>query len=68
MGTLQATEAVKSILGVGDMLTNRLLTYDALDSDFRTLTLNKRSDCAICGDNPSITELIDYEQAVCGVG
>ena len=67
MGTLQANEAIKYILGVGDLLTNRLLTFDALDTDFRTLTLNKRSDCDICGDNPSITELIDYEQAVCGV-
>jgi molybdopterin-synthase adenylyltransferase len=68
MGTLQANEAIKYILGIGDLLTNRLLTFDALETDFRTLSLNKRSDCAICGENPTITELIDYEQAVCGVG
>lgn len=68
MGTLQANEAIKYILGVGDLLTNRLLTFDALETDFRTLTLNKRSDCDICGDIPTIRELVDYEQAVCGVG
>jgi thiazole biosynthesis adenylyltransferase ThiF len=66
IGSLQAMEAIKYILGVGDLLTGYLLTYDALTMEFRKIKLPKdTSGCAVCGDHPTITELIDYEQAVC---
>ena len=66
VGTIQATEAVKLIMGVGKSLSGRLLLIDALDMDFRTVKLRRNKECPLCGDNPSITELIDYE-AFCGV-
>ncbi len=66
IGTLQATEALKLILGAGDVLSGRLLLNDALDMTFNTITLPKRASCLACGDNPTITELIDYD-AFCGV-
>lgn len=66
IGSLQAMEAIKYILGVGELLVGKLLTYDALKMEFRTVPLPKKvSTCAVCGDHPTITELIDYEQAVC---
>ena len=65
VGCLQATEAVKCLLGIGDLLTNALLTYNALTMEFRRVALNRNSDCALCGSNPKITELKDEEQAVC---
>ena len=66
IGSLQAMEAVKYLLGVGDLLTGYLLTYDALKMEFRKIKLPEHvHNCAVCGDNPTITELIDYEQAVC---
>ena len=66
IGSLQAMEAVKYLLGVGDLLTGYLLTYDALKMEFRKIKLPGHvSGCDVCGDNPTITELIDYEQAVC---
>ena len=65
IGSLQAMEAIKYIIGQGDLLTGRLLTYDALKMTFRTVKLPKNHQCPVCGDNPTITELIDYEQAVC---
>jgi thiazole biosynthesis adenylyltransferase ThiF len=65
IGSLQAMEAVKYIIGQGDLLTGRLLTYDALKMQFRTVKLPKDDNCAICGAHPTITELIDYEQAEC---
>lgn len=66
IGCLQAMEAVKYLIGVGDLLVGRLLTYDALTMDFRTIKLPKEvPSCAVCGEHPTITELIDYEQAVC---
>jgi len=61
IGILQATEAVKLILGIGETLTGKMLIYDALDMTFRTVKLRKREDCPVCGTNPTITELIDYE-------
>lgn len=64
-GSLQAMEAIKYIIGKGDLLTGRLLTYDALKMEFHTIKLPKDHHCAICGDNPTIHELIDYEQAEC---
>ena len=65
IGTLQATEALKYILGVGDLLTGYLLTYDALKMTFRKVKIPRDPHCAVCGDHPTITKLIDYEQAVC---
>lgn len=65
LGTLQATEALKFILGKGDLLTNRLLAFNALDMEFRKITLKKNKSCPVCGENPKITDLIDYEQKVC---
>ena len=56
---------IKYIIGKGDLLTGRLLTYDALKMEFHTIKLPKDHHCAICGDNPTIHELIDYEQAEC---
>jgi molybdopterin/thiamine biosynthesis adenylyltransferase len=65
IGTIQATEAIKYILGHGELLTGKLLTYDATKMDFRKVDINKREDCKICSDEPEITELIDYEQGGC---
>ncbi|CUH97012.1 putative membrane protein [Propionispora sp. 2/2-37] len=67
IGTIQATEAIKYILGVGELLTGQLLTYDALTMNFRKIKLAGNAKCQVCGEHPSITELIDYEQAVCEV-
>ncbi len=65
IGSLQAMEAVKYIIGQGDLLTGKLLTYDALKMDFHTIKLPKNCNCAVCGEHPTITKLIDYEQAEC---
>ena len=66
VGTIQATETVKLILGIGDSLSGRLLLIDALSMEFRTVKVRRNLDCPLCGDNPTVTELIDYEQ-FCGV-
>ncbi|MBT6600998.1 MAG: molybdopterin-synthase adenylyltransferase MoeB [Nitrospina sp.] len=66
VGLIQATEVVKIILGKGDTLVGRLMLFDALGMKFREMKLRKDKDCPICGDNPTITELIDYEQ-FCGI-
>ncbi len=66
IGLIQATEAVKLILGVGETLVGRLMLYDALAMRFRELKLRRNPECPVCGDNPSIHELIDYHQ-FCGV-
>ena len=65
IGTLQATEALKYILGIGDLLTGYLLTYDALTMTFRKIKIPRNPNCGICSDHPTITELIDYEQPTC---
>ena len=66
IGSLQAMEAIKYLIGVGDLLTGKLLTYDALKMEFHTIKLPKANGtCAVCGDHPTITELIDYEQVEC---
>jgi len=65
IGSLQATEAMKYLLGVGNLLTNSLLTYDALEMEFYKVTLNRNPDCPLCGENPQITELKNEEQVVC---
>jgi Dinucleotide-utilizing enzymes involved in molybdopterin and thiamine biosynthesis family 2 len=67
VGCIQATEAVKLILGVGEPLIGRLVLYDALRMSFKELKLRKDPACPICGENPTVTELIDYEE-FCGVG
>ena len=66
IGTLQATEALKLILGAGEPLSGRLLIYDALDMTFDTIRLPKRTSCPVCGPNPTVTELIDYD-LFCGL-
>ena len=65
VGTIQATETVKLIMGLGESLSGRLLIIDAMDMSFRTLKMRRNPDCPLCGDNPTVTELIDYE-AFCG--
>ncbi|MGR3218280.1 MAG: molybdopterin-synthase adenylyltransferase MoeB [Candidatus Anammoxibacter sp.] len=62
VGTIQATEVVKLILGIGDLLNGKLLLYNAMSMDFRKVKLRRNPECPICGDNPTIKELIDYEQ------
>lgn len=66
VGVIQATETIKLILGQGDSLIGRLLLVDALGMKFRELKLRKNSDCPVCGKNPTITKLIDYEE-FCGI-
>src|ERR1700734_177254 len=66
VGVIQATETIKLILGIGDPLIGRLLLVDALGMSFRTLKLRKNPDCPGCGTNPTVTELIDYDQ-FCGI-
>jgi adenylyltransferase/sulfurtransferase len=66
IGTLQATEALKLILGIGETLSGRLLLFNALDMSFDFVTLRKNPNCKICSPNPEVTELIDYEE-FCGV-
>ena len=66
IGSLQALEAVKFLTGAGELLTGKLLTFDALTMKFHTVKLPPRGDgCAVCSDHPEITELIDYEQPAC---
>jgi len=66
IGVVQAIETVKLILGKGDSLIGRLMLFDALKMKFRELKLRKNPDCPVCGPNPTVTELIDYEQ-FCGI-
>jgi adenylyltransferase/sulfurtransferase len=66
IGTIQATEAIKMLLGIGSSLVGRLLLYDALDMSFEYVKLKKNPKCKVCGPNPEVTELIDYN-AFCGV-
>lgn len=66
IGTIQATETLKCILGIGETLMGRLLLYDAMEMRFQTVQLRKNPQCVVCGTQPSVTDLIDYEQ-FCGV-
>ena len=66
VGTIQATEAIKLIIGAGEPLIGRLLLFDALQMKFRTLKLQRDPACPVCGDNPTVKQLIDYEQ-FCGI-
>lgn len=65
IGCLQAMEAVKYITGAGDLLTGYLLTFDALKMEFRKIRLPRNPNCGVCGEHPTITGLIDYEQTEC---
>lgn len=65
IGTLQATEVLKLILGKGRPLKGQLLIYDALETNFRKVKIPKNPNCPICGENPTIKELIDYTQEYC---
>jgi sulfur-carrier protein adenylyltransferase/sulfurtransferase len=66
IGTIQATESIKVILGAPGTLVGRLLLYDAWHMKFRELKLRRDKDCPVCGDNPTVKQLIDYEE-FCGV-
>ena len=66
VGSIQATEALKYFLGIGESLSSRLLLIDALSMNFREVRLKRNPNCPLCGDNPTVTELIDYEN-FCGV-
>ena len=67
IGLIQATEAIKLLCGIGRTLVGRLLVYDALQMTFRELKLKKDPNCPVCGKNPTVTKLIDYE-VFCGLG
>ena len=66
IGCIQANEAIKLILGIGEPLTGRLMRYNALEMSFKTFKLRRDPTCPICGDHPTITKLIDYEE-FCGI-
>ncbi|CAB1243894.1 thiamin (thiazole moiety) biosynthesis protein [Ruminococcaceae bacterium BL-6] len=65
IGTIQAAEALKYLLGVGELLNGSLLTYDALKMSFRKIKITRNRECAVCGEHPTITRLIDYEKKAC---
>jgi adenylyltransferase/sulfurtransferase len=65
IGSIQVNEAIKLITGIGDPLVGQLMIYDALEMEYRKLAVRKDPNCAICGENPTVTELIDYE-TFCG--
>jgi MoaD family protein len=66
MGPLEAMETLKLILGIGDALTGRLLLFDALTTEFREVRIRRDPNCAVCGDHPTVTGLIDYD-GFCGI-
>ena len=66
VGSIQVVETIKLILGLGDTLSGRLLMFDALDMDFRQVKVRRNPDCQVCGDHPTVTQLIDYEE-FCGL-
>lgn len=66
IGTIQATEAIKLLAGIGEPLIGRLMLYDALAMRFRELKLRRNPECPVCGEHPTVTELIDYQQ-FCGI-
>jgi len=63
---LQANEAIKLILGIGNLMKGRFMLFDALEMEFTELKVKKDPNCVVCGENPSVTELIDYQQ-FCGI-
>jgi len=66
LGVLQATEAIKYILKIGELLVGKLLIFDALEVSFRKVNVRRNKECELCGENPTIKELIDYEH-FCGI-
>jgi adenylyltransferase/sulfurtransferase len=66
IGTLMAQEALKCILGIGELLQDRLVVFDGLASRFREVSVRRNLECAVCGDNPTIRELAGLEDAYCG--
>ncbi len=66
VGSIQALEAIKLIMGIGNTLTGRMLIIDALTMEFREIRVRRNPNCKLCGDNPEVTELIDYE-IFCGI-
>ncbi|MDT4982706.1 MAG: sulfur-carrier protein adenylyltransferase/sulfurtransferase [Pseudonocardiales bacterium] len=66
VGSIQVTEAIKLLTGIGEPLLGSLMVYDALEMEYRKIKVRKDPNCAVCGQNPTVTELIDYE-AFCGV-
>ena len=67
LGTIQAAETIKFLTGVGDVLVNKLLFFDALPMEFRTVNILRNPDCPVCGENPTITEIKEYEQPPCEI-
>ncbi len=67
LGTIQATETLKYILNTGELLTDSILVVDALDMEINKVKVKKNPDCPVCGNNPTITELKDYEQQICKI-
>jgi adenylyltransferase/sulfurtransferase len=67
IGGLQAMEVIKLIIGKGEPLTEKLLIYDALKTSFRIVKVRKNPDCPVCGNNPTITELGDYDAEYCAI-
>ena len=65
LGTIQSAEVLKYITGVGELLTDQLLTFDARSMDFRKMSIPKRDDCPMCGKQPTIKRLIEYKQVSC---
>jgi adenylyltransferase/sulfurtransferase len=65
LGTIQAAEALKYFLGQGELLTDRLLIFNALNMNFRTVKVKRNAKCPVCGTAPTVTELKDYEQPAC---
>jgi adenylyltransferase/sulfurtransferase len=65
LGTIQAAEALKYLVGKGELLTNRLLVFNALNMHFRTVGIKRNPKCPVCSDHPTITKLIDQEQKTC---
>lgn len=63
VGTIQAVEAIKELLGIGDSLSGRLMTFDALRMEWKKLRLHRDPACPLCGENPTVTDLVTYEQA-----
>lgn len=66
IGVIQATEAVKLIVGIGEPLIGRLLMYDSLAMRFREIRIRRDPECPLCGEHPTITELMNYEE-LCGL-
>jgi len=67
LGTIQAAETLKYITGVGTLLTDVLLSFDAKTMQFRRIKTRQQKNCPVCGEHPTITELVDSEKSVCSV-